>query len=183
MSGLPHFKNSKASISNWEPVFLNQFQVIITPPATVANADILVEHVLKVEGLPEITPPGIVEQKYKFSTRSYASAKPENTIADLKINFTVNLNDNNSMYVYNTLRQWADIQFDPQTGAQGLKKDYTGEVYIAIHNKAGDIFREFKFKPVILKSPFNPMNLDYNTEDIWAVDLEVRADDWIEIRK
>lgn len=181
--GLPHFKNSQASVKNWEPVFLNQFTVIITPPASVANSDILVEHVLKVEGLPEISPVGVTEQKYKFSTRSYAKSKPENTVADLKINFTVNLNDNNSMYVYNILRSWADIQYDPQTAAQGLKKDYAGECYIGIFNKAGDIFREFKFKPVILNEKFNPMALDYNSEEIYALDLSLRADDWIEIRK
>ncbi len=183
-SGLPHFKNSKASVNNWEPVFLNQFTVIITPPASVsAGSDILVEHVLKVEGLPEITPVGVIEQKYKYSTRSYAKSKPENTIADLKINFTVNLNDANSMYVYNILRAWADIQYDPQTASQGLKKDYAGECYIAIFNKPGDIFREFKFKPVILNEKFNPMALDYNTEDIYALDLSLRCDDWTEIRK
>jgi len=183
-SGLPHFKNSTASVKNYEPVFLNQFQVIITPPATVsAGSEILVEHVLKIEGLPEITPVGVVEQKYKFSTRSYAKSKPENTTADLKINFTVNLNDNNSMYVYNILRKWADIQFDPETGSQGLKKDYAGECYIAIHNKNGDIFREFKFSPVILNEKFNPMALDYNSEELYALDLSLRADSWTEIRK
>ena len=38
MAGLPHFSNSTASRNNYEPVYLNQFEVIIQPPAGIPLA-------------------------------------------------------------------------------------------------------------------------------------------------
>jgi hypothetical protein len=62
MAGLPHWDNSRAAINYYEPIFQNQFEVIITPPASISqDVDILVEHVVSVDGLPEILP-NLVEQ-------------------------------------------------------------------------------------------------------------------------
>lgn len=182
-SGLPHFSNSQASMNNWEPLFLNQFEVIITPPAVVSGADILIEQVKKISGMPEITPTGFVEQFYKFAKRTYSAAKPEDTTAELEIDFEVNLNDSNAMYVYNTLRQWADVHFDPLTGSQGLKKDYAGEMTVLIHNKAQAVYREFRFKPVFMIEPLKDMELDYLSEDIYVLTAKFKADAWKETRE
>lgn len=181
-SGLPHFNNSKAAMNNWEPLFLNQFEVLITPPLTVAGADILVEHVKKITGLPEITPTAVAEQFYKFAKRTFSGSKPEDTTAELEVEFEVNLDDTNSMYVYNTLRQWANIQFNPMTGGQGIKKDYAGEMSVIIFNKAQEIYREFRFKPVYLFEPFNPMEMDYQSEDLYVMTAKFKADAWKETR-
>jgi len=56
MAGLPHFTNSKAAVNVYEPVFLNQFEIIIQPPPAVSNPignmgkTLLVENVLSVFG-------------------------------------------------------------------------------------------------------------------------------------
>jgi hypothetical protein len=183
MAGLPHWSNSRAATNYYEPVFLNQFEVIITPPAAIAeNVDLLVEHVVSIGGLPELTSTGVIDQKYKFAQRSYAAALPTSTIADLDIKFTVNLNEENNMYIYNILRGWADLAYDPLTGRQGLKRDYYGEVYVAIFNKAGDIFREFKFTPVIPNGAPNAMALDYTATGVYEMTMKFRADAWKETR-
>lgn len=183
MPGLPHWQNSRAAVNYWEPIFQNQFEVIITPPASVTqNVDLLVEHVLTVQGIPEITPGGVVEQKYKFATRSYSAALPTSTTADLDIKFTVNLNDDNNMYIYNTLRQWADITFDPMTGGQGLKKDYAGEMTIVMFNKAQNIFREYRFISVIPRDGLTPISLDYNSNSLYEITVKFRSDTWRERR-
>jgi len=182
MAGLPHWDNSRAAINYYEPIFQNQFEVIITPPAAIAqDVDMLVEHVQTVEGLPEILP-GIVEQKYKFATRSYSGSRPENTIADLTITFTVNLNEENNMYIYNTLRGWADLSYDPLTGRQGLKRDYFGQIYIAVFNKAQDIFREYRFNPCIMNGPLSAIKLDYQSQDLYVITAKWRADAWNDTR-
>jgi hypothetical protein len=182
MAGLPHWTNSRAAFNYYEPIFQNQFEVIITPPVSISqDVDLLVEHVKSIDGLPEILP-GVVEQKYKFATRSYSAAKPENTIADLTVVFTVNLNEENSMYIYNTLRGWADLSYDPLTGRQGLKRDYFGQIYVAVFNKAGDIFREFRFNPCIMNGPLNAIKLDYVTDDLYEITAKWRADAWNETR-
>jgi hypothetical protein len=183
MAGLPHWSNSRAATNYYEPVFLNQFEVIITPPAAIAeNVDLLVEHVVSISGLPELTPTGVIDQKYKFAQRSYAAAVPEKTVADLDIKFTVNLNEENNMYIYNILRGWADLAYDPLTGRQGLKRDYYGEIYVAIFNKAGDIFREFKFTPCIPMGAFTAMDLMYTKGEVYELSAKFRADAWKETR-
>jgi hypothetical protein len=102
----------------------------------------LVEHVTKLSGLPEINSSGtLAEQKYKFATRSYAGSIPEKTTCDLALTFTVNLNTENDAYVYNILRAWNDIVYNPLTGSQGLKRDYVGQMSVFASNKTGEIFR------------------------------------------
>ncbi len=124
----------------------------------------------------------MAEQKYKFATRSYSGAVPTTTVADLKISFTVNLNEENNMYVYNTLRGWFDLAYDPLTGRQGLKKDYYGQIYLGIANKAGAIFREFKFTPVIPGEKMNAIELTYTDPNLYEITATFRADAWKETR-
>lgn len=183
MPGLPHWDNSQAARNYYEPVFQNQFEVIITPPAAITqNAELLLEHVLKVDGLPEFLTKGETIQTYKFAQRAYSNAKPETTLTTLDIQFEVNLNEENNMYIYNTLRGWGDLIYDPLTGRQGLKKDYVGEIYIAMFNKAQDIFREWRFKPAFLKEALTPIKLDYNTQDIYRINAKFLCDSYKESR-
>lgn len=183
MAGLPYWNNSQAATNYYEPVFQNQFEVIITPPATITdNVDILVEQVLSVDGLPEILTKGSTIQHYKFAKRAFHDALPETTLVNLSITFEVNLNDENNMYVYNTLRGWGDLGFDPLTGRQGLKRDYVGEIYVGMFNKADDLFREWKFKPIFLSEPLNPIKLNYTSKDIYKVTAKFVADAYKESR-
>lgn len=183
MAGLPHFDNSKAATEYYEPLFLNQFEVIITPPSTITNnVDLLVEHVKKISGLPELTGVKTVEQFYKFAKRTYATGKPAKTDAQLDIEFEVNLNEENDMYVYNIMRAWGDLTFDPLNGRQGLKKDYVGQIYVAIFNKAQDIYREFRFTPSYLTDPIGDMKLDYTGEGIYVMSAKFQCDAYKETR-
>lgn len=182
-SGLPHYSNSRAAMNNWEPLYLNQFEVIITPPSSVtAGVGFLVEHVKKITGIPEITPVGSVEQFYKFAKRTYSAAKPEDTTAELEMDFEVNLGASDDMYIYNTLRSWADIHFNPETGSQGLKKDYVGTMSVLIHNKARTVYREFVFNPVYMIEPLKQMELDYQSDEIYVLTAKFKADAWKENR-
>jgi len=185
MAGLPYWTNSTAAVKYYEPIYLNQFEVIITPPAVIGgpNVSLLVEHVTKIGGLPELQSPGtLIEQKYKFATRSYAGPTPDKTTVDLAIDFTVNLNEENDAYVYNILRAWNDVVYNPQTGAQGLKRSYVGEIAVVIFNKAGEIFREFKFPSVIPNGKLTEMALDYGSTEIYKLSMTYRADHFIESR-
>ncbi len=87
------------------------------------------------------------------------------------------------MYVYNTLRQWADLQYNPMTGGQGLKRDYAGALSILIHNKALNLYREYRFNPVFLIDGLTEMELDYVSNEIYILTAKFKADAWKEIRK
>lgn len=192
MAGLPHFKNSAVGRNLFEPLYLNQFTVIITPPASINNNTItplIVEHVKDLSGLPEQAGTGkIAEQKYRFSKRFFAAPAPAETGAKLSINFEVNLNDANEMYIYNQFRAWANLVYDPLTGRQGLKKDYApngASIYVGIHNRAGDIYREFTFSPCFVyadSSLTEEMKLDYSSEGIYLAKFNFIADSYTEVR-
>lgn len=180
MAGLSHYQNSISAVNRFEPVFLNQFEVTILPPAAVPGGEILLQHVTKVSGLSLNKNPGVVTQKYKFAKRNYAGAKPDQTYMDLSLSFTVNLNDANSMYVFKTLRQWSDLIYNPLTGAQGLKNDYVGTIVVSMFNKAGDVYRRITCKDTFPTKPLTPMNLNYTSTEIYKVNDMVWAVDYWE---
>jgi hypothetical protein len=185
MAGLPYWTNSTAAVNYYEPIYQNQFEVILTPPAVIGgpNVALLVEHVTKISGLPEISSAGtLVEQEYKFAKRSYAGAVPDTTVADIEISFTVNLNEENDAYVYNILRAWNDVVYNPQSGAQGLKRNYVGECAVVIFNKAGEIFREFKFPSIIPNGALGDLSLEYTSNNVYETTMKYRSDYWIETR-
>jgi hypothetical protein len=197
MAGLPHFKNSTAGPRRYEPLYLNQFEVIITPPPAVATKigfgnNLMLEHVLKVGPLPEYAGSGsaVVLQNYKFSQRAYASAKPVQTYHQFNIEFEVNLNENNDMYIYNALRAWADLVYDPLTGRQGLKTTYAGPsnnpatIQVTQFNRAGSIYREFIFNPVFIgPNKLTETQLDYTADNqIYKLTAQFTADDYKETR-
>ena len=179
MAGLPHWTNSRAAINYYEPIFQNQFEVIITPPASISqDVDLLVEHVKSIDGLPEILP-GVVEQKYKFASRRYAGGEPSTSDLQFSTSFEVNLDDQNSMTVYKILRQWADLIYNPLTGAMGLKTDYVGSMLISVFNKRGDVFRRIRIPSCFIATSINEMPLSYDQGNaIYTVNIEWKADYW-----
>jgi len=179
MAGLPHFNNSKSAMDRLEPVFLNQFEVLITPPAGVGGGELLLQHVRSVSGLTLDKTPVPIDQKYKFAKRNYAGGKPGQTFMDLGVTFNVNLDESNSMYVFKTLRQWSDLIYNPLTGAQGLKVDYTGSIVISIFNKGGKVFRRITCKDVFPTKPLPAMDLGYLNEGLYKVeDMTWAVDHW-----
>ena len=178
MAGLPHYQNSLFGINKYEPVYLNQFEVLITPPGPVLGGQILVQQVTNLTGLEVDKTPAPIQQRYKFAVRNYAGAKPDQTYFDLVLSFTVNLNDANSMYVFKTLRQWTDLIYNPLTGAMGVKANYTGTMVISIFNKQGDVFRRITCKDCFPTTPLTVMELDYQAIDIYNVTMTWAVDYW-----
>ena len=187
MAGLPHFTNSKAAINNYEPVYLNQFEIIINPPSGIVDASttfkgetVLTQQVKSINGLAvDILANGNVEQNYKFATRRYAGGEPTTSDMTLTVEFEVNLNDANSMTVYKVLRQWSDLIYNPLTGAMGIKSVYAGGTYIliSVFNKQGDVFRRIKLLNCFPVDQIKSMDLDYtNGTTPHKIALSFRAD-------
>jgi len=184
MAGLPHYRNDKAAMSLYEPVYMNLFTVTITPPSGLAGWDQLtINNILKVAGLEVEKVPGVVEQNFKGAKRRYAAAMPDSTVVDITIDWEVNLNDSNSMYVYKALRSWCDLIFDPLTGAQTLKKNYAGgPMTVSLANKAGDITRQWTFPTIWPTTPLNAMDLDYSTgATLYQLNTTFAADYWNDV--
>ena len=187
MAGLPHFRNSKASRDNYEPVYLNQFEVIIQPPAGIPLAaqrfkgeGILAQGIKSLSGLAvDIAPSATIDQNYKFATRRYAGGEPSTTDMTVTMEFEVNLNpETNSMEVYKILRQWSDLIYNPLTGAMGIKKDYVGSMVISIFNKRGDVFRRVSVGSCFLSEAIPAMDLDYEQATNYSISLSWICDYW-----
>lgn len=162
---LPHYTQSRASSQRYEPVQPNLFEVTVFSPLG-DDTGLILEQVKTIGGLNNLNPAvDAIGQKYKFADRSFASM-PGQTFMDLTVNFSLNLNEANENYIYNTFRNWYKLIYDPLTGEMGLKKDYVGSMIIVQYNRAGDIFRKITCKDVFpTGQPDFVDELSYETPD------------------
>ena len=173
--GLSHFKNSRAAQELFEPVYQNLFTIQIALPigvgSTEENTNLLLENVLRIGGLQSHTfPTSPVAQKYKWATRRFAGAKPDDTTMDLSIDFEVNLDKTPSAYVLKTLRKWSDLVYDPLTGRTGLKADYVAPwTLITMYDRAGNPFWQWKLYYVFPIAQITEPTPDYNEEEIYRI--------------
>ena len=186
MATLPHYTNSTAAMQKYEPVYNNLFEISITPPAGLPNwqTALLMEQVIKVTGLDvDKVPPANIQQTFKGWTRSYSDAKLEQTFLDIAIDFEVNLNDANSMYMYQGLKAWCNRVFNPQTAEMSLKIDYAGgPMTIQAYNRVGDVFRQYTFNLVWPTTNINAIEFDYTASDKFTISgFTFRADYWTDI--
>ena len=177
---LPHYTQSRASSQRYEPVQPNLFEVTVFSPLG-DDTGLILEQVKTSGGLNNLNPSvDAIGQKYKFADRSFASM-PGQTFMDLTVNFSLNLNEANENYIYNTFRNWYKLIYDPLTGEMGLKKDYVGSMIIVQYNRAGDIFRKITCKDVFpTGQPDFVDELSYETPDAVDLTMTYRCDHWVE---
>jgi len=177
---LPHYTQSKASNNRYEPIYPSLFEATIFTPFG-DDTNLILQHVKSVGGLNNLNPPvEPVVQKYKFADRSYLGM-PTETFVNLNFVFTLNLNDANENYIYNAMRNWYKLGYDPLTGEMGLKNDYVGSMIIVQYNRAGDIFRKITFKETFpTGQPEFLDELSYETNDPAELTVNFRCDHWVE---
>jgi hypothetical protein len=80
------------------------------------------------------------------------------------------------------MRQWYNNQYDPQTGAMGLKKDYVGTIVVVQFNRAGDIYRTVTLEDcfIITGLPFTN-DLSYTEGEPASLEIGWRCDTWKEV--
>lgn len=190
--GLSHFSNSRVSMSNWEPIYQNLWNVQIQLPAGLGadeeTSNILLEGIKKVDGLNTTKAIAAMTQNYKSSDRSFAGSGPDNTYIDVTLDFEINLMRNNdntpTMTQVKTLRKWCDLVYDPLTGRMGLKQDYIApQVVITLHDKALNPFWQWTLYNVFPTTPINPPSLDYSqkSEAYKITGFTLRCDYWNEV--
>jgi len=185
--GLPHWKNSRASQESWEPLYLNLFTVQIALPVGVGsseeNTNLLLENVQNISGLVSHSfPTSPVAQQYKWATRRFAGAKPDQTTMDIGLTFEVNLDKTPSAYVLKTLRKWCDLVYDPLTGRTGLKADYVAPwMLITMYDRGATPFWQWKAFQVFPISQLPAPELGYMSEEIYRIEgFLIACDSWDE---
>ena len=187
--GLSHFRNSRVATSLWEPIYQNLFSVQLVPPMGLEDrsderVNIILEGVQSVGTIASSKGSPVVEQKYKFATRSYAGAVPENTTIDLQIQFALNLSYDNGTpenYTYKFLREWVDLVYDPLTGRQGLKKDYVApSMTVTAHDRSGVGWQQWVLYYIFPTTPCPNINLGYQQTQLFEGSMTFRCDWWDE---
>lgn len=174
--GLPHWRNSRAAQELYEPVYLNLFTVQIALPVGVGSSDentnLLLENVQNITGLASHSfGTSLVAQQYKWATRRFAAAKPDQTTMDLGLTFEVNLDRTPSAYVLKTLRKWCDLVYDPLTGRTGLKADYVAPwMLITMYDRAANPFWQWKCYNVFPMSQLPAPELGFMNEEIYRIE-------------
>lgn len=179
---LPHYTQSRTSNNLFEPIYPSLFEVtLFTPPSIGSDTAVLLEHVKSIGGLNGLNPSvDAVGQKYKFADRSFASM-PGQTFIDVSMNFTLNLNDANENFIYNTMRNWYKLIYDPLTAEMGLKRDYVGSAIIVQYNRPGDVFRKITLNDIFpTGAPEFLDELNYETNDPAELSMTYRCDHWVE---
>ena len=187
-----HYRNSEAARNMWEVVSPALFEVEIQFPSyfsrygiSVGDVPLLLEHVRSITGLDGVTPTiSNVVQKYKYAERHYAGAGPDKTSLELTLTYTLNINSINENYVYNMLRKWYDLIYNPQNGQTLIKSDYAKDsrLYIYEYNRDGAVWRKitcFNFFPSTPPTGLNDDNYD-STGDAKTVSITFIVDDWVE---
>jgi hypothetical protein len=185
-----HYHYSEAARGYYEVVSPALFEVEISfPDILQQDVDIkpylMFEHVRSISGLDGVTPTvGNVVQKYKFAERHYAAAGPDKTSLELTITYTLNLNDHHQNYIYNMLRKWYHLIYNPQNGQMLTKKQYAmnSKLQIKEHDRDGQIWRIitcFDFFPSTPPTGLNDDNYD-STGDAKTVSITFIVDDWVE---
>lgn len=192
LNTVSHFKNSRVSMSNWEPIYLNLWTVEIQLPDSIGadpeTSNLLLEGVQKVGGLNTSKAIAAMGQKFKSSDRSFAGAGPENTYIDVTLDFEVNvIRDSNgqpTLKQLKTLRQWTDLIYDPLTGKMGLKQDYVApQVNITLHDKAYNPLWQWTLYNVFPTTSLPEVALDYGqkSEPYKVTGFTLRCDYWNEV--
>lgn len=186
-----HYHNSTAARDLYEVVSPALFEVDITFPKLIngamgSDAQVLMfEHIRSISGLDGVAPTvGNVVQKYKFAERHYAAAGPDKTSLELTITWTLNLNKSHENYIYNMLRKWYDLIYNPQNGQMLTKREYAygSRLYIREHDRDGAIWRQItclNFFPSTPPTGLNEDNYD-SVGDAKTVSITFIVDDWVE---
>jgi hypothetical protein len=154
---LPHFTQLQMTGSPGgpgttpqEPVYKNLFEItFILPTILVAqgrDAVLLLQQATSIDlGMTNKTLDKVT-QKFKYSDRAFVKAGPGETTTEPTIKFNVNVNNQGSMEVWNTLKAWYDLAWNSQNGYLHYKADLIGTIIVNQHDKKGRVLRRVTFQ-------------------------------------
>ena len=183
---LPHIQNSEAGRNLYDPYHNSIFYVYFTLPEALRDEfgqdeALISEHVKTVSGLDALDKgPDTGKQTFMGTTRTFVNPKMDTTSAeDITIVFTLNLRNGVDNYIYKLFKAWKNLNYNLETGAINLKKDYVANwLKIEIANRAGDVIRQIVFKDVMMKGGVDGLG-ELNYENSEALELTVHfASDW-----
>jgi hypothetical protein len=186
---LPHFTRLDMTGSPGGPgtqpqevVYLNLFEISFILPVILQeqgrDAVMLLQQATNIDlNLTEAIE--VAEQRFKYSTRAFMKT-PTKTHVDFNIKFNINVDDNKSMVVWNTLKAWYDLVWNSQNGTLNYKSDIIGTIIVNQHDKKGVVLRRVTFQNCQIKS-IAGYGLQWSSPEILnEVQADFVADYWID---
>ena len=165
-----------------EPVYLNLFEITFIMP-TILQAQGR-DPILMLQQATSITLDltkdiDTASQRFKYSTRAFMTT-PQQTHVDFDIKFNVNVNQQNSMETWNTLKAWYDLVWNSQNGTLSYKSDIIGTIIVNQHDRKGVVLRRVTLQNAQIKG-IDPIGLDWSKNaEIWDVTAKFVADYWVD---
>jgi hypothetical protein len=185
---VPHIASIRSGYELMDPVHKSIFEVTFTVPKIVndmlgsASEDVayLTQQVTTVAGLDALNKTtGAGTQKFLGVDVSYLNPVMESTVADLTINFNLNLRMATDNWVLRIFRIWASLNYDLSDGSRAIKADYCAPALtIAEANRNGDVWRSYQFNHVMLTGVSQLDDLDYSSPDARQLSCTFRSDFW-----
>jgi hypothetical protein len=165
-----------------EAVYLNLFEITFILPTILQESTPPRDPVMMLQQAKKINIDltkdiGVSQQRFKYSTRAFMNT-PEQTHVEFGIDFNVNVNKNNEMTVWNTLKAWYDLVWNSQNGAAFYKSDLIGTIIVNQHDKKGVVLRRITFWSVQMKG-IGSYDLDWGSSGIQeTVSAQFVSDYW-----
>lgn len=179
---LPHFTNIQSHNQNWEPVYKNLFEVEIFLPSFLTDKhpggkDLLLENATNIS-LPIYPTLGVVDQRFKYSTRLFVGLPPETSIKDLGLTFNINQDDSNQMFTFRMIKDWYDLAWNNEDGSSNYKKNMLGEIILYQHDREGLIIRRISYHNCQIFKFSVDEALDWTATDIQKLTASWTVDWW-----
>lgn len=140
------------------------------------GTELITEQTIEISGLNTDKMPEELVQKYKFVNRKFTGSVVDTSV-DLEFVMEVNTDPKtNAMIPYDRMKAWGQLCYDFNSGFQGLKKDYTGSCTIQMHDKVGNVLKEW-FVPIIWpKTAPNQFDLKSAEEGNYKLTMTMHAE-------
>jgi len=165
-----------------EAVYMNLFEItFIMPIILQAQGRDPIMMLQQATSVDLNLTPAIEEttQRFKYSTRAFLTT-PKETHIDFIIKFNINVTNQGSMEIWNTLKAWYDLVWNSQNGTLHYKSDIIGTIIVNQHDKKGLILRRVTFQNAQIKG-VGGLPLQWSSSEIWTdVEANFVADYWVD---
>lgn len=184
---MAHFTNVTTATMLAEPIYKNLFEVRFTLPTALQaihpNATtLLLENCKKID-LPLYPDLAVQKQRFKYSTRIFASTPESTSIEGTEIQFNLNQDPNsNSVFVFRMLKDWYDLGWNNETGQLSyLRNMISPLVTVDVHDRQGLVVRRVNYIDCWLTNFSGFEGFEWETNDIQSLSVKLNSSYWSDL--
>jgi hypothetical protein len=163
---LAHFTAIDSHHEKWEPIHKNLYEVTVILPTVLQTIHPNATHLLLENSvtakMPTYPTLGVVDQRFKYSTRLFVMMPDTTSQKDLKFTFNLNQNDDYQIFCFKILKDWYDLAWNNETGTLHYKKNLVGDIIVHQHDKEGKVIRRVTYHNTMMTAFTGMEDLDWS---------------------